>query len=94
MSLCALGLNEAAAEIHEGRISSAELVTACLDRIAEVEPDVQAFAFLDRDHALRQAKTRDEFRAIGDPVGPAGKWGAKSCRIGPALVAANGARPA
>jgi Asp-tRNA(Asn)/Glu-tRNA(Gln) amidotransferase A subunit family amidase len=31
---------------------------------------VQAFAFLDRDHALRQAKMLDEFRAMGDPVGP------------------------
>ena len=61
MSLCALGLSEAAAEIREGRISSTELVTACLDRIAEVEPDIQAFAFLDRDHVLRQAKALVEF---------------------------------
>jgi Asp-tRNA(Asn)/Glu-tRNA(Gln) amidotransferase A subunit family amidase len=70
MSLCGLGLSVAAAEIREGRISSAELTTACLDRIAEVEPDVQAFAFLDRDHALRQAKALDEFRAMGNPIGP------------------------
>lgn len=70
MSLCALGLGEAAAEIREGRISSVELVTACLDRVAEVEPDVQAFAFLDRDHVLRQAKELDEQRAMGRAVGP------------------------
>jgi Asp-tRNA(Asn)/Glu-tRNA(Gln) amidotransferase A subunit family amidase len=70
MSLCGLGLSVAAAEIREGRISSAELTTAFLDRIAEVEPDVQAFVFLDRDHALRQAKALDEFRAMGNPVGP------------------------
>jgi Asp-tRNA(Asn)/Glu-tRNA(Gln) amidotransferase A subunit family amidase len=70
MSLCALTLCEAAAEVREGRISSAELVTACLDRIAEVEPDVQAFAFLDRDHALRQARDLDEHRAHGRSLGP------------------------
>ena len=70
MSLCALTLCEAAAEIREGRISSAELVTACLDRVVEVEPDVQAFAFLDRDHALRQAKNLDEHRAHGRSLGP------------------------
>ena len=70
MSLCALGLGEAAAEIREGRVSSTELVTACLERIAEVEPDVQAFAFLDRDHALRQAAALDEHRAFGRPTGP------------------------
>ncbi len=70
MSLCALGLSEAAAEIREGRIRSVELVTACLDRIAEVEPDVQAFAFIDRDHALRQAEALDDHRAHGRPTGP------------------------
>ncbi len=70
MSLSALGLSEAAAEIREGRVTSTELVTACLDRIAEVEPDVQAFAFLDRDHALKQAKALDEHRAHGRPTGP------------------------
>ncbi len=69
MSLSALGLSEAAAEIREGRATSTELVTACLDRIAEVEPDVQAFAFLDPDHALNQARALDEHRAHGRPTG-------------------------
>jgi Asp-tRNA(Asn)/Glu-tRNA(Gln) amidotransferase A subunit family amidase len=70
MSLYALGLSEAVAEIREGRISSVELVAACLDRVAEVDGDVQAWAFLDRDHALKQAKDLDEHRAHGRPVGP------------------------
>ncbi len=70
MSLSALGLSEAATEIREGRATSTELVTACLDRIAEVESDVQAFAFLDRDHALNQARALDEHRAHGRPTGP------------------------
>ena len=70
MSLCALSLTEAAADIREGRVSSVELVTACLDRIAEVDPDIQAWAFLDREHALMQARALDESRARGDAVGP------------------------
>jgi len=70
MSLCALGLSEAAAEIREGRVSAMELATACLDRVAQVEPDVQAFAFIDRDHVLRQAQMLDDHRAHGRPIGP------------------------
>jgi Asp-tRNA(Asn)/Glu-tRNA(Gln) amidotransferase A subunit family amidase len=70
MSLCALSLTEAAAEIKEGRISSVELTSACLERIAEVEPKVQAWAHLDRDHALKQARALDEHRAHGRALGP------------------------
>jgi Asp-tRNA(Asn)/Glu-tRNA(Gln) amidotransferase A subunit family amidase len=70
MSLSALSLCEAAAEIREGHISAAELVTACLDRVAEVEPDVQAWAFLDRDHAMKQAQALDLQRAQGKSLGP------------------------
>jgi Asp-tRNA(Asn)/Glu-tRNA(Gln) amidotransferase A subunit family amidase len=70
MSLCALPLSEAVADIREGRISSVELVTACLDRVAEVDGDIQAWTFLDRDHALKQAEALDLHRAQGKPVGP------------------------
>ncbi len=70
MSLHALTLCEAAAEVRGGRASSVELVTACLDRVAEIEPDVQAWAFLDRDHALKQARALDELRALGNALGP------------------------
>ena len=70
MSLCALGVSEAAAEIREGRITSAELVRDCLKRIDEVEPAVQAWTFLDRDHALRQAAALDEHRRAGNALGP------------------------
>ena len=69
MSLCALGLSEAAADIREGRITSVELVGDCLARIEEVEPEVQAWAFLDRDHALAQAKALDMRRQQGNALG-------------------------
>jgi Asp-tRNA(Asn)/Glu-tRNA(Gln) amidotransferase A subunit family amidase len=70
MSLCALGVTEAAADIREGRVSSTELVGDCLNRIAEIDGDVQAWAFLDRDHAMRQAEAADEHRRHGRDVGP------------------------
>jgi Asp-tRNA(Asn)/Glu-tRNA(Gln) amidotransferase A subunit family amidase len=70
MNLCALPLTEAAENIREGRITSAELVQDCLARIDEVEPDVQAWACLDRDHALMQAQALDDHRAQGKAIGP------------------------
>jgi Asp-tRNA(Asn)/Glu-tRNA(Gln) amidotransferase A subunit family amidase len=70
MSLCALGLSEAARDIREGRITSAELLGDCLARVAEVEEKVQAWAFLDKDHAMRQAQAADEHRRHGRPLGP------------------------
>ena len=47
MNLTDLTATEAAARIARGEISSEELVGACLDRIAALEPQVQAWAFLD-----------------------------------------------
>jgi Asp-tRNA(Asn)/Glu-tRNA(Gln) amidotransferase A subunit family amidase len=70
MSLWALGLTDAVADIREGRITSAELVSACLERIGEVDAAVQAWAFLDRDHAMRQAEAADQHRKAGKALGP------------------------
>ena len=70
MSMCALSLAEAAADIREGRSTSAQLVDDCLKRIAEVDDAVQAWAFLDRDHAMRQAEAADLHRREGKATGP------------------------
>jgi Asp-tRNA(Asn)/Glu-tRNA(Gln) amidotransferase A subunit family amidase len=70
MSLSALSLSEAAAEIREGRISSAELVADCLKRIDEVDGKIDAWAFLDREHAMRQAEAADLHRQKGNALGP------------------------
>ena len=70
MSLHALGLAEAAASIRDGRLSSAELVDDCLKRIDEVDRDIEAWAFLDRDHAMRQAELADDRRKQGKSTGP------------------------
>ena len=60
-----LGAVEAAEAIRAGRMTSEALVRACLDRIAEREPAVQAWAALDRDVALAAARDRDRGPARG-----------------------------
>ncbi|MGH6768260.1 MAG: amidase, partial [Xanthobacteraceae bacterium] len=70
MSLSGLTLSEAAADIRDGTITSAELVGDCLERIDKTDPAVQAWTFLDRDHAMRQADAADEHRRSGNALGP------------------------
>src|SRR5262245_27286433 len=69
MKLCDLAAGEAATAIACGELSSEALITACLERIAERDPQVQAWAFFDRDRALAQAKAADEERRGGKGVG-------------------------
>ena len=61
---------EAARLIRDGVISAEQLVEACLARIRDVDPQVQAWAFLDPDHALAQARSLDQLRLEGRPIGP------------------------
>jgi len=61
---------DAARAIRDGAFSSVELVEACLARAREVDPKVQAWAYLDPEHALAQARTLDEQRREGRPPGP------------------------
>ncbi|MBI4841686.1 MAG: amidase [candidate division NC10 bacterium] len=65
-----LSATDAARLIRDGIISSAELVEACLRRVHEVDAEVQAWAFLDPDHALAQARAADAWRLEGRPTGP------------------------
>jgi Asp-tRNA(Asn)/Glu-tRNA(Gln) amidotransferase A subunit family amidase len=70
MSLAALSIAETSAAIREGRVASVDLVGDCLKRVEEVDSEVQAWAFLDRDHAMRQAEAADLCRKQGKTVGP------------------------
>jgi Asp-tRNA(Asn)/Glu-tRNA(Gln) amidotransferase A subunit family amidase len=65
-----LSASEAARLIRDGIISSEQLVEACLTRVREVDPQVQAWAFLDADYALTQAHALDELRLSGRAIGP------------------------
>ena len=58
------------AAIREGMLTSEELVQGCLERIRELEPKVQAWKFLDEEHALAQARALDERKRDGEPIGP------------------------
>jgi Asp-tRNA(Asn)/Glu-tRNA(Gln) amidotransferase A subunit family amidase len=65
-----LSASEAARLIRDGVISSQQLVEACLARVREVDSQIQAWAFLDPDYALAQARAADELRLSGKPIGP------------------------
>jgi Asp-tRNA(Asn)/Glu-tRNA(Gln) amidotransferase A subunit family amidase len=69
MELFELSALEAAALIRDGRVTSEELVASCLERIEQLEPRVQAWAYLDRDYALQQARAADEAKRDGKPLG-------------------------
>ena len=60
-----LTASEAARQIAEGRLSAEALVRACLARIDAREMSVAAFACVDPDYVIRQAKERDASRSGG-----------------------------
>lgn len=60
----------AARLLAAGDITSEQLMKACLARIAEREPQVKAFAHIDADYALEQARAADLARRSGRGVGP------------------------
>jgi Asp-tRNA(Asn)/Glu-tRNA(Gln) amidotransferase A subunit family amidase len=67
---CRASAAEAAEAIRTGRLTSEALVRSCLAAVAGVEPRVGAWAFIDADHALAQARRADRARAGGGRVGP------------------------
>ena len=65
-----LSAADAARAIRDGAITAEQLVQACLARVREAEPQVQAWQYLDEEHALAQARARDLDRSEGRPTGP------------------------
>ncbi|MGE5172002.1 MAG: amidase [Rudaea sp.] len=65
-----LSATDAARAIREGVVSAEQLTEACLAAVVEMDAQVQAWAFLDPEHALKQARARDEERREGQPIGP------------------------
>ena len=70
MNLADLTAMQARQALHAGKISSVELVQACLDQIAAREQTIGAWAFLDPEHALTQARNADRARQGGEALGP------------------------
>jgi len=69
-ALLALGAIELRDRLASGALTARELAGACLDRIARLEPEVQAFAYVDGEDAMAQADRLDTHRRSGAPVGP------------------------
>jgi Asp-tRNA(Asn)/Glu-tRNA(Gln) amidotransferase A subunit family amidase len=66
-----LSATEAAARIAAGELESETLVRACLERIAEREPELRAWVQVDAEGALRAAREADrQRRAKAHPLGP------------------------
>jgi Asp-tRNA(Asn)/Glu-tRNA(Gln) amidotransferase A subunit family amidase len=64
-----LGARAARAAIDSGLLSSEQLVEACFARIDLLEDEIGAWAHIDRETALAQARAADAFRMRGLPVG-------------------------
>ena len=75
-----LSATEAARLIRDGIMSSEQLVESCLTRIRDVDPQVEAWSFLDPDHALAQARAADVLRLSGQPIGAAARCAGRDQR--------------
>lgn len=60
---------DAARGIREGMFTSEQLVQSCLDQIQAADEMVRAWAFLDPEHALNQARAADKWRLEGKTLG-------------------------
>lgn len=65
-----LSATDAARALAAGTLTSQELVQSCLDRIAERDADVLAFAHFDADLVRAEAKASDAARKRGQSMGP------------------------
>ncbi|MDF2711235.1 MAG: aspartyl/glutamyl-tRNA amidotransferase subunit, partial [Nonomuraea muscovyensis] len=70
MSLIHKTAAELGALIAGGETSAVEVAEAHLDRMAEVEPKVNAFLHVDREVTLAQARSVDERLKAGERLGP------------------------
>ena len=70
MELTLMGALEAAAAIRDGRVTSEDLVAACLEKILKIEEQVQAWAFIEPEIALEQARSADRALQAGQSLGP------------------------
>ena len=70
MKLYQLGVAALSKMLGQGEITSAELTTALLSRIEEVDPAVGAYLCVTKERALSDAAASDKRRAGGKTLGP------------------------
>jgi len=68
--ICRLSLSDVAAAIAAGTLSSEEATKACLDRMARLNPALNAVQYVDPDAALTAARQADTEQAAGRRRGP------------------------
>jgi len=68
--LTALSLHTASALLHNRTLSPVDYVTACLDRIQQYDPGLNAFIRVDEEGALEAARQCESELAKGDSRGP------------------------
>jgi amidase len=64
--VCFAGVTEQVALLRAGRVSSVELVAACLDRIARLDGELNAFRLVFAEQAREEAVRADARRAAGE----------------------------
>lgn len=60
---------ELVAQLNSGELSAAQLTQACIDRIAALNGELNAFVDVDAESALQQANEIDRRRSLGEHVG-------------------------
>ena len=69
-NLNTLSAATAAAGIRSKKFTSEELISDCLNRLNSREDDIQAWSYINAEHALEQAKKADKYRNEGVSLGP------------------------
>lgn len=68
MDLYKLTIKEASEKLVNGEITSVELTQSCLDRIEEMEPEINAFVTVTKEKALEDAAKIDQKRKDGEEL--------------------------
>src|SRR5579859_2703265 len=68
IAINSLTISQIKKDLAEKRYSSIELTKACLERIKQVEPKINAFVTVTEEEALKNAKAADEKRANGSKL--------------------------
>jgi Asp-tRNA(Asn)/Glu-tRNA(Gln) amidotransferase A subunit family amidase len=59
-----------APKLRSGEVASEDVVRDCFAQIEATDSAIQAWTYLDEDHALAQARVLDDMRRAGKPLGP------------------------
>ena len=68
--LCYTPATELVDAIRAKKLSAVEITTAVLNRVARLEPRLNAFAYLAAEEAMDAAEAADRALAKGEPIGP------------------------